>query len=139
MVDRPLIRRKLEGVDTYLEQIRRKKDPGLRAFGKDRDLQSIVMFNMIQAVQACVDIGAHIIGDSGWETPGSQAEIFEILARHNVIKKPLARRMIKMVGFRNRIVHEYERIDFGIVHDAWRKRLGDIETFCRVVTTRYAL
>lgn len=41
MVDKPLIVRKLERIETYLKQIRRKKDPGIEAFRKDRDLQSI--------------------------------------------------------------------------------------------------
>ncbi|MBI5098998.1 MAG: DUF86 domain-containing protein [Nitrospirae bacterium] len=69
MVDKSLISKKLERIESYLKQIRQKKDPGIALFLKDRDLQSIILFNLIQLIQACVDIGAHIISDSGWEAP----------------------------------------------------------------------
>lgn len=139
MVDKPLIQRKLENVETYLKQIRLKKDPGIELFKKDRDLQSIILFNLIQAIQACMDIGTHIISDKGWETPETQAGIFEKLAEHRVITKPLAKKMIQMVGFRNRIVHEYEKIDLKIVREVWRKNLTDIERFCKAVVVKLKL
>ena len=105
MVDKSLINRKLERVNNYLKLIRLKKDPGFDSFVKDADLQSIILFNLIQAIQACIDIGAHIISDSEWETPGTLADIFEVLFQHNVISRKLTEKMIQMAGFRNRIVH----------------------------------
>lgn len=139
MVDKPLILRKIDRIETYLKQIRQKKDPGIESFKKDRDLQSIVLFNLIQSIQSCIDIGTHIISDSGWEAPGSQADIFEILAQKKVITKLLTGKMIKMIGFRNRIVHEYEKIDLKIVYEVWRKNIGDIERFCKAVVLKYGL
>ncbi len=139
MVDKALINRKLERAENYLKQIRLKKDPGIALFVKDSDLQSIILFNLIQAIQSCIDIGSHIISDSEWETPSTQAEIFEILASRKVITNALAKKMIKMVGFRNRIVHEYEKTDMKIVHTVWKKHIADIESFCRVVVEKYKL
>jgi len=133
------INRKIERVDNYLKQIRLKKDPGFDLFAKDTDLQSIVLFNLIQAIQACIYIGAHIISDSEWETPGTLADIFEILSQHNVISGKLTEKMIQMAGFRNRIVHEYEKIDLQIVHTVWRKNLDDIDEFCRAIVLKYNL
>lgn len=139
MVDKALIGRKLERAESYLKQIRMKKDPGITLFVKDSDLQSIILFNLIQAIQSCIDMGSHIISDSEWETPSTQAEIFEILASNKVITKALAKKMIQMVGFRNRIVHEYEKTDMKIVHTVWKKHIADIESFCRAVVIKYNL
>lgn len=139
MVDKPLIQRKLERIETYLKQIRLKKDPGLDLFERDKDLQCIILFNLIQSIQACIDTGSHIISDNEWEKPNTQADIFERLAEHKVITKQMARKMIRMVGFRNRIVHEYEKIDFKIVHGVWRKHIKDIEQFCKAVVVRLKL
>jgi len=139
LVDKPLIGRKIERVEGYLKQIRSKKDPGIAVFVKDSDLQSIVLFNLIQAIQSCIDIGSHIISDSEWETPSTQAEIFEILSSKKVISRTLALKMISMVGFRNRIVHEYEKTDMKIVHDVWKKHTADIEKFCKAVVLKYGL
>ena len=139
MVDKPLILRKIDRIETYLKQIRQRKDPGIEAFRKDKDLQSIVLFNLIQSIQSCIDIGTHIISDSVWETPGSQADIFEILSQKKIITKPLAGKMIKMIGFRNRIVHEYEKIDLKIVYEVWKKNIGDIEKFCKAIVLKLGL
>jgi uncharacterized protein YutE (UPF0331/DUF86 family) len=139
LVDKSLILRKIERIDAYLKHVRQKRDPGFEVFRKDIDLQSIVLFNLIQSIQASVDIGAHIISDSEWGVPGSQADIFEILAQHKIISKQLSQRMIKMVGFRNRIVHEYEKIDLRIVHDVWQKNSRDVDKFCKSVVLKYKL
>lgn len=139
MVDRPLVIRKIEKIDAYLGAIRQKKDPGIDAFQQNRDLQSIVLFNLIQAIQSCIDIGTHIISDAGWDMPGTQAEIFETLAKKKVIGPPLSRRMIQMAGFRNRIVHEYEKIDMKIVHAVWKKHSKDLDAFCRAVIRKFKL
>lgn len=139
MVDKVLIGRKLEKVESYLKQIRLKKDPGISLFIQNSDLQSIILFNLIQAIQSCIDMGSHIISDSEWETPSTQAEIFEILASRKVITKALAKKMIQMAGFRNRIVHEYEKTDMTIVHTIWKKHIADIESFCRAVVIKYKL
>ena len=139
MVDRPLILKKIEKIEAYLSAIWQKKDPGVAAFQKDRDLQSIVLFNLIQAIQLCSDISTHIISDAGWDVPGSQAESFETLARKKVIGLQLSRRMIQMAGFRNRIVHEYEKIDLKIVHRVWKKNSKDLDAFCRAVVKKFKL
>jgi len=139
LVDKTLIRKKLERIQIYLQQVRQKKDPGIASFIKDNDLQSIVLFNLIQAIQACIDMSAHIISDSEWETPSTQAEIFHILASKGVITKVLANKMIRMVGFRNRIVHEYEKTDMKIVHSVWKKHIADIESFCRAIVIKFKL
>ena len=139
LVDKSLVLRKIERIDAYLKQVRQKRDPGFEAFRKDIDLQSIVLFNLIQSIQASVDIGAHIISDSEWGVPGSQSDIFEILAQNKIISKQLSQGMIKMVGFRNRIVHEYEEIDLRIVYDVWQKNSRDIEQYCKSVVLKYKL
>ena len=139
MVDKSLVLRKIERIDAYLKQVRQKRDPGFEVFRKDIDLQSIVLFNLIQSIQASVDIGAHIISDSEWGVPGSQSDIFEILAQNKIISKQLSQGMIKMVGFRNRIVHEYEEIDLRIVYDVWQKNSRDIEQYCKSVVLKYKL
>jgi uncharacterized protein YutE (UPF0331/DUF86 family) len=139
LIDNSIILRKIERIDAYLKRIRQKRDPGLEAFRKDIDLQNIVLFNLIQSIQASLDIGAHIISDSEWGVPGSQENIFEILAEHKIIPKQLSRVMINLVGFRNRIVHEYEEIDLRIVYDVWQKNSRDVDKFCRSVVLKYKL
>lgn len=138
-MDKALITRKIERALDYVGQVRTRENPGLSVFLRDRDIQSIVLFNLMQAIQACIDIGSHIISEEGWETPSTQADVFEILASHGAISRSLAAKLIRMTGFRNRIVHEYERTDMKIVYTVWRKHTVDIESFCRAVATKFRL
>jgi uncharacterized protein YutE (UPF0331/DUF86 family) len=139
LIDKTIVLRKIARIDTYLKQIGPERDPGFEAFRKDKELQSIVLFNLIQSIQAGIDIGAHIISDSEWGVPGSQADIFEILAEHKIIPKQLSGVMINMVDFRSRIVHEDEETDLRIVYNVWRKNSKDIEKYCKSVVTKYKL
>jgi uncharacterized protein YutE (UPF0331/DUF86 family) len=139
LVDKALILRKIERIDTYLKQIRQRKDPGIDRFTKDKDFQSIILFNLIQSIKTCFDIGTHIVSDSGWEMPSSQAAIFETIAQNKIISNQLSKKMIQMVGFRNRIIHEYEKVDLRIVYEVWRKNLKDIEKFCKAIVLKFGL
>jgi uncharacterized protein YutE (UPF0331/DUF86 family) len=139
LIDKSIILRKIERIDAYLKRVRQKRDPGFEAFRKDIDLQSIVLFNLIQSIQASVDIGAHIISDSEWGVPGSQSDIFEILAENKIISRQLSQQMIKMVGFKSRIVHDDEETDLRIVYDVWQKNSKDIEKYCKSVVVKYKL
>ena len=106
-------------------------------FAKDTNSQDILLFNLTQAIQNCIDIAVHILSDEGWGLPGTQSEIFDILADKGLISKDLAGRLISMVGFRNRVVHEYEKLDLEIVYKVWQERLRDVEEFAFAVVERF--
>ena len=106
-------------------------------FAKDTNSQDILLFNLTQAIQNCIDIAVHILSDEGWGLPGTQSEIFDILADKGLISKDFAGRLISMVGFRNRVVHEYEKPDLEIVYKVWQERLRDAEEFAFAVVERF--
>lgn len=139
MVDRRVIGRKLDQIEHHLERIRSLPDLSLEAFKNDAATQDIFLFNLTQAIQNCIDIATHIVSDEGWGMPGTQSEGFDILKEKGVIQGELAERLVSMVGFRNRVIHEYETLDLDIVYDIWRNRLRDIEGFCLAVVERFGL
>lgn len=80
-------------------------------------------------VEICIDIGNHIIADEGWPAPSSNRQIFEILEAKGVISPALAALAKKMVGFRNIVVHMYEKVDLQEVYAIYKKHLGGFERF----------
>ena len=52
------------------------------------------------------------------------------------MKRCLADRLKKAVGFRNIAVHNYERINSEIVHAVCSRHLDDFRTFARTVNER---
>ena len=99
----------------------------------DADAQDIVALNLTRAVQQCVDIAAHIIAERNIPAPETMGQGFERLAQTGVITPELAIRMKHAVGFRNIAVHNYEAVNWRIVHAICKERLIDFEEFARSV------
>jgi uncharacterized protein YutE (UPF0331/DUF86 family) len=119
-------------ISYVLEKSRRLKsiqDASKEDFLGNQDLQDIVLHNLQLAIQACIDMGTHIITDQGWGTPGSLSEVFYKLEDRGVIDRPLSDLLVQMVGFRNRVIHDYEDVDLNIVYEIWQDGLKDIEKY----------
>lgn len=133
MVDRDLIIAKAASVSAHLDRIAAKTDSGLEDFLSDVDRQDIVAFNLHIAVESCIDIAAHIISENGWGVPGSASEMFYLLEDKDILEPALTERMIKAVGLRNLIVHEYGEIDLKRLFTTVRDDLKDITAFLSVI------
>ena len=101
---------------------------------QDIDVQDIVVLNLQRAIQAAIDLAAHIISQRGWGLPDSLKAHFTILARQGVIDTELSARLEAMVGFRNIAIHDYEALDVTILQRIVAERLPDLDAFAAAVT-----
>ncbi len=124
-----VVLRKIAFIREHLQRVRMHQDVALEVFLKDRDRQDIVCFNLYQAIQACMDLGNHLVSDEGWGLPGSYGEVADILVKQKVISSEQAAIFHDMISFRNRIAHDYAEIDFNRVHEIMTSHLQDIEDF----------
>ena len=105
----------------------------LPIFMSDIDRQESILFNIQMAVQNCVDIAAHIISEEGYGVPGSTNEMLYMLEDNGYINMALAEKMVKAVGFRNLIVHEYGRIELEKVFTIAQKDIEDLNEYLRAI------
>jgi len=77
----------------------------------------------------CSDVASHVLSDRSLRAPSTYAETFEILVQAGLMSPDLGRVMVEMTGFRNGVVHEYARIDAGVVVRILRKNLEDFRRF----------
>jgi uncharacterized protein YutE (UPF0331/DUF86 family) len=68
--------------------------------------------------------------------PGTMGETFAILAKAGVIDENLAMHLKKAVGFQNIAVHNYEEINWAIVHSIATEYTSDFTEFARIVSSR---
>ena len=129
MVNRSIVLRKISRIRYYLSRIKKYRRISLQEFQDDVNTQDIILHNLQLSIQGCIDLGSHIVSDEGWGVPGSFSEIFYILEDKGVIPRELTEKMVAMVEFRNIIIHEYEDVDFKIVHEILKKDIVDIESF----------
>ena len=135
-MDREVILEKIESLRRCVRRVSEKCPPDAETLLHDFDLQDIVALNLSRAVQLCVDIGAHLIADLDVPPPETMGKTFDALRDAGVIDPALAIRLKKAVGFRNIAVHNYEAVDWAIVHSIARNHLEDFSNFAAIVSTR---
>jgi uncharacterized protein YutE (UPF0331/DUF86 family) len=133
LVDHDLILAKSASVKKRLDRINEKRQIEKSLFLEDLDCQEIILFNLQMAIQECVDIASHIISEEGWGVPGSTNEMFYLLEENDYLDRDLTEKMVKCVGFRNILVHEYTRIELDLVHEIAEKDIHDLEHYLKAI------
>lgn len=87
-------------------------------------------------MQLTVDIGAHLVSGMEMPAPDTMGQTFDRLHSAGILPADLAENLKKAVGFRNIAVHNYESIDWNIVHSIIRNRLADFREFARLAAGR---
>jgi uncharacterized protein YutE (UPF0331/DUF86 family) len=95
----------------------------------DWKAQRIVERTLQLMIETCLDIGGHIISNEEWRVPETYADVFRVLAENGMLGRSRLDAFEKMARFRNIIVHDYERIDPGIIIGILRNNLQDLEEF----------
>jgi len=133
-MDRHLIEERIESLRRCILRIKEKCPESAGELEKDADAQDIITLNLTRAVQLSVDIAAHWIASfEDIPAPGTMGGMFEALTRKKLISESLGERMRLSVGFRNIAVHNYEAMDWRIVHAICTTHLTDFSAFARAV------
>ena len=135
-MDREVVEQKLESLHRCLQRIEAKCPADAATLAADIDLQDIISLNLSRAVQISVDIGAHLIAGMEVPPPDTMGQTFDILAQAGLLNDELAHSLKKAVGFRNIATHNYESIDWAIVHSIVKYHLEDFTKYAVVVAAR---
>lgn len=130
MVIDDAVRKRMERIEECLKRLEDKRKLSLEKFLKDLDVQDVVLRNMQIMIEACLDIGSHLISLKNWQVPETYADIPKILAQNKVIPFDFAARLASKAKFRNIIVHEYTSIDLNKVYKNLQE-IDDIRSFVK--------
>jgi uncharacterized protein YutE (UPF0331/DUF86 family) len=133
MTDRDVVAAKLAELDDRLERVRTHRRASAAELSADRDASDLVAFNLMLAVQTCLDVASHIVADEGWPPAGSLAESFHRLAEHGVITAATDDALGRAASFRNVVAHGYGRVVADLLHAAATDGVRDLERFAREV------
>jgi uncharacterized protein YutE (UPF0331/DUF86 family) len=131
MVDPDRVRRLLQ----LLEQFRTRLE-GLAAMDRGDYVGDHALAGryLVQAsAQVCIDLANHIIASEGWRTPTDFRDAFTVLEEQDILEPDIAERLRALAGLRNRLVHLYDDVDDGLVHEALQDGLDDLHAFARAV------
>ena len=128
---RQKILEKLENFKDYLEYLYQlqKEAKNEKMFLADFHLFGNTERYLQLSIQIIVDISHLIIIDLGLKRPEDNYEAISILFENKIISEKLAKKLTKMIGLRNILVHEYGKIDRKKIYKILKEQMGDLEEF----------
>lgn len=133
MTDAGLVEKKLRRVEICLADL---TTVDVDRISTDRREERFAEHTLQIAVQAIIDVAAHIVADDALGDPSSNHALFELLGRAGWIDPADVPTLKRMVGFRNLLVHEYDTVDVGVVADVVSTRTGDLQRFVDAIRAR---
>ncbi len=121
-----VVNRKLGQMATYLKDLRRHEGISFDLFMErhyeiERILELLVM--------SASDIILHLVSLRGDAAPASYRAAFLRAGETGIISMELSKRLALSAGLRNILVHEYEVIDYSILHESIPTAVADFSTF----------
>ncbi|MBM4136508.1 MAG: DUF86 domain-containing protein [Nitrospira sp.] len=112
-----------------------------RGFAKEKicnntDIRGAVERYLYLEAQSVIDLAEAVIAHNDFRKPTTMSEAFYILNEEKIISKKLTEKLVRMVGFRNVLAHDYEDIDYDIVYKVLQEGLNDIEVFLKIISKK---
>ncbi len=132
MVRPDVIRKRLEKLDEYLAILRQLQRYSYDEFVANPERYGSAERFLQLAIESLNDVGNHVVAESGLGTVDWYSDIPRRLREAGLIDSSQEETWIKMIGFRNILVHDYLKIDRKIVFRVLQDNLGDLEAFKQV-------
>jgi uncharacterized protein YutE (UPF0331/DUF86 family) len=132
MIKVEVLRRRLNKLDEYIGILRRLSRYDLQAFLADPEHYGSAERFLQLAIETLNDMGSHVVVDLQLGMVESYRDIPRILVEHEYISSELGDIWIRMIGFRNILVHDYLEIDRKLVYRVLQENLEDLAALRRV-------
>ena len=114
-LDAALVRRKLALIVQNLGDLSSIGALSIGEYQADRIRRKAAERLLQEAIEASVDINLHLLREKGEPSPPDYFGSFVMLGAAGVIPADLAGRLAPAAGLRNRLVHQYDRLDDSLV------------------------
>jgi uncharacterized protein YutE (UPF0331/DUF86 family) len=117
---------RLEVAIHELERLRRMYSPD--DVYRNRHLDWALRYGLLEAIQIVIDVSCHLAARRNLGTPANYAECIRLLRKAGLLDEALASALVRMVGLRNILVHEYATLMSLAYMHCWIKLMtsGDL-------------
>lgn len=124
---------KLAVLRDNLERLAQIPQASFEEFGSDfRNLDS-ALHRLQTSIQVLIDLAGLTCARLGLGTPATSRELLERLEAEGALPAGSATRFGPIFGFRNRVVHLYDRVDERIVYRILREERDDLDALARLL------
>ena len=105
----------------------------LEQFREDENAIDIAENRLRKALEALFDLGRHIAIKSGVGVPSDYRSVIEKLMEINCLPCEFAQRITGMAGYRNRLIHDYNKVTPDEIYEIMQSRMSDLMLFCNYI------
>jgi len=133
MISNEVINAMIDLIEENLALIEEIKMQGFESFSNNfRDIQA-AKHSLQESIEACLDIGSHIIAEKGFRRAEDYKDIYSVLEEERIIDPVLSAKLQEMAKFRNLIVHRYGKIDTKRIFIIMSEDIKDIKQFASTI------
>jgi len=133
VVNREILQKRIEKLNEYLDFLNNiKTNYDKKEFKSSKKVYASTERFLHLSIEALLDIGNHLIADQNLGKVNNYSDIPLILFENNYLSEELKELFIKIIGFRNILVHDYLDIDLDIVYQILDKKLKDLEEIIKI-------
>ncbi|WP_315115407.1 type VII toxin-antitoxin system HepT family RNase toxin [uncultured Clostridium sp.] len=133
MVKREVVLSRINKLNEYINILNSVRNYNKEEYIKDPFIYGSAERFLHLSIECILDIGNHVIADMKYRKPENNKDIFFVLYENKIINEELKNNLCNMAGFRNILVHDYLKLDRGLVYDIINNNLNDLKTFVEIV------
>lgn len=123
------IEKNLSLIQEFLIELKKLASISVEEFLSDKRNPASAESYLRRCLEAVFDIGRHILAKTYGFKELEYKDIARELGEKEIVEKDYAKTLIKMAGYRNRMVHLYHEITSEEIYHILKEHLSDIERF----------
>lgn len=129
-----MIKDKLKRLEENLRVLSKfKKDYTLKDVIEDKVDEWGLRYGLFESIQIVIDLACRLVAEKNLGIPQNYSECIALLVSNKYLDKNLGERIIRTVGLRNLLVHEYGIIDVQKLYE-YLDHLQDIRDFAMAIS-----
>jgi uncharacterized protein YutE (UPF0331/DUF86 family) len=136
MIRKDFIKRKISLIQDDLAHLaefaRCSFDEIVADFVKEAAMERILE----RIINRAVDINQHLIAElvtKDTSSPKDYTETFLLLSGFGIYSEDFGKEISKSIGTRNKLVHEYDKVDYFLIYDSVGDCLRDYHQYCEYI------
>ena len=130
---RQVIRKRLNQLDGYLAILCKLRRYSVEEFVEEPERYGSAECFLQLAIEVVNDVGSHIVAELRLGFIESYSDIPKLLHKGHHTDAELRDRWLRMIGFRNILVHDYLDVDRRLVYRLLQEDLGDFQALRRAL------
>lgn len=124
---------KLQRLDEYLLYLHEIQKVNRETFVNDFHFFGLAERYLQLSIEVILDVGKLMVVAFALRKPEDSQDIFNVLTEHKILSEQLSQRLAGICGFRNILVHDYEKIDRKLIYERLQNNLSDFVNFKKTV------